>query len=395
MSLPVIDCGFIPLVDAAPLILARELGFAAEEGIDLRLHGERSWAALRDKLALGRLDVAHMLSPTPVAMSIGLGGMPMRMDALSVLSVNGDVIGVSRDLAAKMRGRGAPDSFMAAEAVGRSLIAAAPQPLRVGVPFPFSMHAELLYYWLGALGVTAPQELIVRTVPPSHMAEAMAADEIDAFCVGEPWGSIAAARGVADLILPGCAIWGFAPEKVLAARHDWIAAHRPAASAVVRAAWRAARWLESPGNRMTAAEFLSRRGYLDVPADVIERTLAGRVVVSSAGDEREAGRLIGFFDGAATFPWRSQAAWIATRLAERSGIERADAAEAARGCFRSDIYRASLGQIGAPLPAASEKLEGALTEPTTVAASCGEMVLQPDRFFDGRVFDPDTLSADL
>ncbi|MBX2856559.1 MAG: ABC transporter substrate-binding protein, partial [Rhodobacteraceae bacterium] len=280
MSLSTLTIGFIPLVDAAPLILAHELGFAAEEGIELRLQKEPSWASVRDKLALGRLDLAHMLAPTPVAMSIGLGGMPMRIDALSVLSINGDVIGVSPELALRMRDQGAPSDLTSAAAIGRGLIAAANGPLRIGVPFPFSTHAELLYYWLGALGVTAPQDLIVRTVPPPLMAEAMAAGEIDAFCVGEPWGSIAASNGVADLILPGSAIWKFAPEKVLAARHDWLKKNSFAAAAAMRAAWRAARWLSSPENAITAAEFLSSPRYLDVASELIEPTLDGRVIAS-------------------------------------------------------------------------------------------------------------------
>ena len=220
MSRRVVDCGFIPLVDSAPIVIAREIGFASEEGLDLRLHKQPSWSAVRDKLALGHLDASHMLAPTPVAMSMGLGGMPTRLDALMVLSVNGNVICASRGLAARMRDRGMPNDFMAAEAVGRTLAAVCDRPLNLGVPFPFSMHAELFYYWLGALGLTAPQDLNVRTIPPPQMADAMACGEIDAFCVGEPWGSLAVQKGVAELILPSCAIWRFAPEKVLAVRHD-------------------------------------------------------------------------------------------------------------------------------------------------------------------------------
>ncbi|MEL6317918.1 MAG: ABC transporter substrate-binding protein, partial [Pseudomonadota bacterium] len=144
MSLRPVSCGFIPLVDSAPLVVAREMGFAAEEGLDLQLTKAPSWSALRDHLVLGRLDAAHMLAPAPIAMSIGLGGMPTRVDALSVLSINGDVIGVDRVLAEKMRARGAANDFMAAEPIGRALIAASEGALTIGVPFPFSMHAELL-----------------------------------------------------------------------------------------------------------------------------------------------------------------------------------------------------------------------------------------------------------
>ncbi len=388
MSGDLLECGFIPLVDSAPLVIAREIGFAAEEGLELELHREASWSSVRDKLALGRLKAAHMLAPMPIAMSMGLGGMPMRLDVLSVLSVNGNTIGVSRDLAARMRNEGYINDFASAAEVGRWLIAAAEQPLRVGVPFPFSMHAELLYYWLGTLGLVAPQNLLVRTVPPPLMADAIAAGEIDAFCVGEPWGSMAVEAEVAELILPGQAIWMFAPEKVLAARHDWAEAHPDIVAHLMRAAWRAARWLSEPANRMTASEILARPHYLNVAPEIIERALMGRLVVSPDGTERQCLRFVEFFDCAATFPWRSQAVWIATRLASRIGVDRGEAAKVGRACFRADLYRKNLGPLGADLPGASEKLEGSLKHAMPVASSRGKMALGPDSFFDGQIFDP-------
>lgn len=388
MSRHEVHCGFIPLVDCAVPVIAREMGFAAEEGLDLILHREVSWSSLRDKLALGRLDAAHMLAPVPVAMSMGLGGMALPMDALSVLSINGTVIGVSRVLADRMRQHGVPNDFMAAESIGRALVRAAPRPLTLGVPFPFSMHAELVYYWLGALGMKTPGDLVVRTIPPVYMADAMAAGDIDAFCVGEPWGSVAVERGVAEIILPGCAIWQFAPEKVLAVRHGW-AEERPAtAAALMRACWRAARWIAGEDRQEPVAGVLASPDYVDAPSEIIARSLHGRLVVSPKGEERAAPRFIEFFDGAAGFPWRSQAVWIANRLARRNGLDPTEAGLVARQCFRTDLYRQHLTALGVDLPGASEKLEGALSRATPVSSSVGEMFLGPDSFFDGEIFDP-------
>lgn len=383
-----IECGFVPLVDCAPLVVARELGFAAEEGIELNLHAQPSWSAIRDKLIFGDLHAAHMLSVLPVAMSMGLGGGATKIDALSVLSVNGDVVGVAPQLAARMQDVGVDRSADLATAVGRSLIAAAPGPLRIGVPFTFSMHAELLYYWLSALGLEAPRDLDVRTVPPPLMADAVAAGEIDAFSVGEPWGSLAVDQGAAEIVLPAAAIWQFAPEKVLAVRHEWAEAHRPLAEKLIRALWRAARWLGDAENRLTVSDLLARREYLNRPAEIIEPALSERLVMAQHGRPVKIPNFLEFFDRAATFPWRSQAMWIATRWAARTGLERSVAIEAARGCFRADIYRTALASIGEDVPGASEKVEGALDVRTAVASSKGEMFLGPDRFFDGASFDP-------
>ncbi len=385
MSLDPFDCGFMPLTDAAPLIIAREIGFAAEEGIDLRLHAAPSWSTLRDRLALGALDAAHMLAPVPVAMSMGLGGLPVPLAVPSLLSVNGTVIGVSRSVAERMEGARSGDPWSA----GRALIAAAPAPLRIGVPFPFSMHAELLYHWFGALGVETLSGLTVRTVPPPLMADALRHSEIDAFCVGEPWGSIAVEQGVGTIVLPGAAIWAFAPEKVLALRAEACESQRERVERLLRALWRAGRWLGDPANRMVTAELLSGPGYLGVSAEIVERALHGTLIADAGGRTLHHPRLIEFSDGAATFPWRSQAIWMARRLAVRNGLDPDDADRIARACFRPDIHRAALSPLGIDLPGASEKIEGALSERTAVASSQGTLFLGPDCFFDGQMFDCD------
>ncbi len=382
-----LSVGFIPLVDAAPLIVAHEMGFAESEGLSLDLVRAPSWSTVRDMLAFGRVEAAHMLAPVPIARAIGLGGGGPSFDAVSVLSVNGTVIGANLDLAARVRDNGG--DFADAAATGRALIAASQGRLRIGVPFPFSMHAELLYYWLSALGLPAPQEVDIRTVPPPLMAEAIRAGDIDAFCVGEPWGSIAVEGGVGELLLPGAAIWQFAPEKVLAVRSDWAAEEVVPRDRLIRAVWRAGRWLADPSSHTTAAEILSRPEYLNLPAEVIDRALCGRLTVTGRGEVREVARFMEFHEGAATFPWRSQAAWIGRQLSARMGLDRAEAVDAARGVFRTDYYRQALRGASADLPGASEKVEGSLSAPTAVGSESGQLVLLPDTFFDRRIFDLD------
>lgn len=377
---------FVPLVDAAPLIVADALGFAEEEGLNFVLHAAPSWAALRDMLALGQVDAAQMLAPMPVAAALGLMRGPVGFEALSVLNLNGNAIGVSNALADRMARAGHDFGFADASAAGLALLAAC-DTLRIGVPFAFSMHAELVQYWLTSLGAD-PAALNIRTIPPPRMAEALAAGEIDAFCVGEPWGSVAVATGAGSLLLPGKAIWASAPEKVLATRAGWADQNPALAGAVLRAVWRAARWLGAAENHTVAAELLAGPGRLGVAAEVIERALTGRLVITPAGDERLTPDFISFHGGAATFPWRSQAAWIGAALARRHGLDPHSARQTAMTSFRSDLYRLHLRAAGADLPGASEKLEGALATPVAVPAERGQLILPADRFFDARIFDP-------
>lgn len=385
----VLSIGFIPLVDAAPLIVAQEMGFAAQEGLALNLVRAPSWSRLRDMLVFGQVDAAHMLSPVPVASALGLGGAGTTLSAISVLSVNGTAIGVNAALAERMQAAGHGFGFDDARVAGNALIAAARGPLRIGVPFPFSMHAELLYYWLSALGLPAPQGIDIRTVPPPLMAEALKAGDIDAFCVGEPWGSIAVEQGAGTLLLPGKAIWAFAPEKVLAVRDQWAEAEPELSARLIRALWQAGRWLADPASRVLTAELLARPEYLDLAPEIIDRSLSGAFTISPLGVQRRVDDFVNFHDGAANFPWRSQAQWIAWQLAARTGLDRAEALAKAAHVYRADIYRAAMADQGADLPGASSKIEGSIESNTPVASDLGRLFLDRDVFFDRRIFDPD------
>lgn len=375
MSRTVLNCGYVPLVDCAPLIIARELGFAAEEGLDLNLIRQPSWSALRDMLALGHLDAAQMLSPMPVAMSLGLGGLAAPIDTLMGLSANGTVFGLSTQLAAGL----GEIPFGDPQALLSVLTQCTTEPLRVGVPFPFSMHRLLLSYWTACAPDLAVE---VVTVPPPRMAAAVAEGHVDAFWVGEPWGSAIVGCGVGSIVMAGRHVWGFAPEKVLAARHDWIADNPDTTCHLMRAVYQAARWLDVENNKPLAVEILGRSEHLNLSHEVIEPAVTGNLTLTQGGPPTSVDRFLMFHAHAASFPWRSQAAWIAAQL----GAD-APAIANAKDVCRTDLYRTNLGPIGADLPGASEKVEGAMTQATAVASTRGQMILAPDAFFDGRTFD--------
>jgi nitrate/nitrite transport system ATP-binding protein len=47
--------GFVPLIDAAPLVVAHQLGFWKKQGLEVELWKQPSWAAVRDKVLAGEL----------------------------------------------------------------------------------------------------------------------------------------------------------------------------------------------------------------------------------------------------------------------------------------------------------------------------------------------------
>ena len=387
MSQTELSIGFMPLVDAAPLFVAKEMGFAEEEGLNLTLLRAPSWSTLRDMLVFGQIQAAHMLSPVPVASHLGLmNGLP-KLNALSVLSMNGNMIGLSPKMAEILVRQGFPFDFKDATQAGRA-VAQLPKPLRIGVPFHLSMHAELVTLWLSAFDLKQGRDFMVQAVPPPLMAQAIGNGDLDLFCVGEPWGSVTVETANGTLILPTAAIWNAAPEKVLASRADWVQANTDLAQRLVRALWRAGEWLARPSKHTTVAELLAHQDNIGISADLIDRAFAGRVGINAAQDERTCKDLLRFHAGLANFPWRSQGAWLASRLAPRTQMTPEQAVAAASNVFRSDIYRAALAPIGAPLPLASSKIEG--SQKTTAQASgvSGPLELGPNRFFDGQKFDP-------
>lgn len=387
MSLARLRLGYVPLTDAAPLIVAQELGFAAEEGLAFDLIRVQSWAQSRDLLGMGDIDAAHMLVPLPIAQRLGLGPAYPDFDLVMVLSVGGQAIVVGTTLAEAMRSQGHGFGFDDPLPARSALAAAVPGGrLRVGVPFPFSTQAELVLRWLDGTDLAA--RVSIHTVPPPLMADALASGEVDAFCVGEPWASYAVERGSGTLALAGRAIWAAPPEKGLVLTRRFAAARPDETGRMMRAVWRACRWLDRPDNRGTAAEILSRPDYLNLPPELTERGLMGRLHVSAAGEVRHFPDFIRFHAGAANFPWRSQAALLARRIARQHGLDLPWATEQAMDCFRTDLYRQHLRSAGADLPGASARLEGSLAQATTVSAEKGQMILGPDAFFDGETFDP-------
>jgi len=214
------------------------------------------------------------------------------------------------------------------------------------------------------------------------VADAVAGGFVDAVGVGEPGGSVAVQQDVSQLMVAGRDVWQFAAEKGLAARHDWVEANQDTARRLMRAVFQASAWLDVPKNKPLAVEILGRSEHLSMSPDLIDPALTGHITPKLNASPTAIDRFVQFHKNAAAFPWRSQAAWIARHLgADAAGVEKAKA------CFRSDLYRQNLSGIGADMPGASEKEEGAMRVDTAVASTRGHMILAPDAFFDGRTFD--------
>jgi ABC-type nitrate/sulfonate/bicarbonate transport system substrate-binding protein len=366
--------GFIPLLDCAPLVVARERGFAAEEGLELTLVRETSWANIRDRLIVGHFDAAHMLGPMTVASTLGIGHLGVPMIAPCSLGLGGNAIAVSMRLWEQMRREGAAAGSaprihgMALKRVLAGRARADLGPLTFGMVYPFSCHNYELRYWLAAAGVDPDRDVRLVVIPPPLLGDAMRAGHIDGFCVGEPWSSVAVDAGVAAIISSTTAIWPLSPEKVLGCRADWAQSHRTELSALVRALYRAALWCERPDNHAALALLLAEPRHVGISPELLLRGLSGRLILTPDDGARQ---FTDFYVPAsrwATFPWTSHALWYYTQMVRWRQVELiAEHPALAAGTYRPDIYRAALAPLGVEMPREDAKAEA---------------------FFDDRVFDP-------
>ncbi len=391
--------GFLPLVDAALPILARELGLAEQEGIALDLVRDMSWATVRDRLIYGQSDAAHLVAPLAIATTLGLDRPPTPLSVPFILGLNGNAVTLAPSLAAVICEEGTlPDAMTSGKRLAELIAMRAREgaKLRFGVVHRYSSHNYMLQYWLRGSGVDIEREVDIVTIAPPFAADALAMGEIDGICVGEPWNSVAVERGVGVIVNVTSHIWLRGVEKVLALPAARAEAEPDIVHRLVRALHAAGEAFVDPERHAANAAILARAEYLDGSAELIERAIADRIKLAAGHEPMHIPDFMFQHREAANFPWVSQAAWLYAQMVRAGHVEKsAEGYAAAQKVFRPDIYRAALAGTGVPLPGASAKLEGAIVETTGVGTVQGRLLLGPDRFFDGRDFDPERLDEYL
>lgn len=376
--------GFIPLMDASILIAAVEMGFADKEGLTLDLVRDVSWANVRDRLAFRQFDIAHMLSPMPVASMLDLGSNPSPTITPFALGRGGNAITLSMRLFERMTARAnlqddasALDHARALAAVVKDIRDRGEQPPTLGMTYPFSSHNYEFRYWLAAGGVDPDRDVKLVVVPPPLTSDALAAGAIDGFCVGAPWNMVASERGVGRIVAAKQDIWPSAPEKVVGMRPDWAEANADTVARLIVALDKAARWCDQPENHDHLSEILASPRYITAPQDIIRRVLAGEFSLDAFGNRRLIRDYFVFHRQAANYPQTNQALWIYSQMIRWGQVELSqENLERAQSAYRADLYRAALGpavqgyETPSPLPGTSPD----------------------DRFMDGRIFDPSRMA---
>jgi NitT/TauT family transport system ATP-binding protein len=347
MSADKIKIGFIPLVDAAIPVIAADLGFGTQEGLDIELVREVSWSNIRDRLIFGHFEAAHMLAPVAIASSLGLGAIKAPLSAPVALGLNGNAITLSPRLHDELFERLEPganpaDPYATGRAfarVVRDRRARGDEPPVLGMTFPFSTHNYQLRLWLDQAGLDPDVDLRLAVSPPPFMVDALASGHIEGFCVGAPWNSLAVELGLGRILHLGVDLVRRCPEKVLAMRAGLLDERPELGAALIRVCVKAAQWLSEPENREETAARLASSDRLDVPAAIIRRTLDGRLPIGNGAGERQADDYILFSE---TRPDPRHASWLFKQMA-RWGQANGALVETSEAVYRPDLYDAALG----------------------------------------------------
>ena len=321
-SLPSVRLGFVPLNDASTLIVARENGYFETEGAAVDLVREASWATIRDKLAAGVLDGAHLLAPLALAMAEGLGGEPTSLVVPFVMGWENAAITIGADLASHLPA-GAEGAGLAERV--RARIAQGSSPLTFASVFPLSTHTYLLRSWMEAVGIGA--DLRLTMVSPPRAADLLGEGIIEGFCAGEPWNSVAVNRGVGRIVALAADVLPSAPDKVFAASRSIFEGRPDQLQAITRALIRASDWIQVDANRRSLAAMLARPEYIGIEASVLEESLS-----------RHPPRV------GANRPDPTQAAWLRDQMRRWGQLTRNEAIPA-ESSYRPELYDTALQDL--------------------------------------------------
>ncbi len=330
--------GFIPLNDAAPIIVAHEHGLFQRHGLNVTLSREVGWATIRDKIIYRELDAAHALGAMLLSTTLGLNCLPCPSLTAFVLNTNGNCITLSEELWQ----RGVRDAATMRDEIIRSRHE---RTYVFGVVFEHSSHRIHLCDWLRSAGVHPEKDVRIVVVPPPQLFRNLAAGTIDGYCVGDPWNSLAVREktgwcaATSNDLAPGH------PEKVLMVRQDFAASEPDRHLAIVSALAEAAALCDDPAFRPELVKLLARREYLNLAERVVAASLMGPL---DLGHDRrvEAADFIRYHRDGANDPTPAKAAWLIDGFTRHRFIPPGTdlPRDLGRRTFRSDLYHQACRQ---------------------------------------------------
>ena len=303
-----VTLGFIALTDAAPIIMAKELGFYEKRGLDVEVVKQASWPATRDNLLSGQIDGAHCLSTMPFSVASGVSGSGTGLKIAMILNNNGQAITLNKQLASAGYGGLAEAKAMLDK-----------REPTLAMTYPGGTHDLWLRYWLRATGADEKRIKIIP-IPPPQMVQNMKVGNMDGYCVGEPWNAVAVAQDIGFTHITTQDIWEHHPEKALVV-NEKTAGEKALMLELIGATLEASKWLDDLDNRGEAATTIGSAAYVNAPPEEIKGRLLGTYDLGAGlGTKDFGGKQMMFFrDGMTPAPRRSYGYWTLAQY-QRLGL---------------------------------------------------------------------------
>ncbi|MDD2896141.1 MAG: CmpA/NrtA family ABC transporter substrate-binding protein [Aliarcobacter sp.] len=374
--------GFIALTDCAPLVIAKEKGFFAAEGLDVDVAKEGGgWPGIQQKVISGEYDYSHALAGMPIAATLGING-DANLQALMSLDLNGNAITFGNKIIGEMEKYGlkqderpvSADSLKKYIDEKHKIEGNSYQPLNFGMVHPVSTHNYELRYWMAASGIKPDEDSTIKPFPPPTMPQNLIAGNIDGYCVGEPWNTRIVEKGQGGALVTNYDIWNNNPEKVLQARADFVEKNPETTKAVMRAVLKAQMWLdESWEHREEAITFLAQDSYVKAPVDVLRKSMSGTFLYTKGVDSKNPMFNV-FANDYAAYPFYSHGMWFITQMYRWGQLTTpVDMKATIEKVYRPDLFEVVAKEVGYSLPESPWKKDG---------------VDEYNKFLDGKVWDP-------
>jgi len=294
-----LNIGFVPITCATPIIMAHPLGFYSKYGLDVEVIKTAGWAVARDKSLNGEYDASHMLTPMPLAMSMGAGSTAKPFIMPTVENINGQAIVLHN----KHKDKRDPKKW---------------KGFKFGVPFEYSMHNFLLRYYVAEFGIDPDKDIQIRVVPPPEMVANLRAENLDGYLSPDPFNQRAVWEKVGFIHTLTKDIWEGHPCCAFACSQEFATTNPNTFGALFKAIVDATQYSAKFENRKEISAAIAPKNYLNQPIPVIEQVLTGRYA-DGLGEVKNVPDRIDFDP----FPWHSMAVWILTQM-KRWGYVKGD-----------------------------------------------------------------------
>ncbi|MGH6959162.1 MAG: CmpA/NrtA family ABC transporter substrate-binding protein, partial [Dongiaceae bacterium] len=329
---PNLKVGFIPITCATPIIMSQPMGYVGRAGLNVDVVKTAGWAVIRDKTMNNEYDAAHMLSPMPLAITLGAGARPVPYTMPAVENINGQAI----TLAMKHKDKRDPKQW---------------KGFKFAVPFDYSMHNYLLRYFVAEHGLDPDRDLQIRAVPPPEMVANLRADNIDGFLAPDPMNQRAVYDGVGFIHVLSKDIWDGHPCCAFAASKEFVTTMPNTYRALLKGILEATAVARKPGNRKEIAAAIAPANYLNQPVTVVEQVLTG-TFADGLGNVRNVPDRIDFDP----FPWHSFAVWILTQMKRWGQLKgEVDYQTVAREVFLASDASKLMAEVGMTPPKSTYK----------------------------------------